>query len=255
MKEADIHKSDKRKFAFFLPNIFTALNLACGFACILNSWQGHFYQAGMFLVLGAIFDSVDGRVARLLGVESGFGEQFDSMSDVVSFGVAPAILVYNRFFTGLGRLGMVVAFIYLLCTALRLARFNANHDRVSSNFFQGLPSPAAAFGLIGYVFFSLEYSEVASWPILSISYVVFYSLLMISNIPFCSFKDSPWVRRHKRFVLAIIFLTGALGFMYEELMIGVLISTYVLGSLIYLYRRPDLSKEVFTWENEGEVEE
>ena len=102
------------KFAFFLPNIFTAMNIGCGFVAIMISMNGEFYKACMFILLGAVFDSVDGRVARLTGTSSAFVEQFDSMSDLISFGLAPAIIYYNRFLSETGRLGMVIAFLYLL---------------------------------------------------------------------------------------------------------------------------------------------
>ena len=117
------------KFAFFLPNTFTAMNIGCGFVAIMFSMQGEFYKACMFIFLGAIFDSVDGRVARLTGTSSSFGEQFDSLSDLISFGMAPAIIFYNRFLIDSGRVGMVIAFLFLLCGALRLARFNANIEK------------------------------------------------------------------------------------------------------------------------------
>ena len=118
-----------QKFAFFLPNTFTALNMACGFSAILFSFNGKFYNACLALILGAIFDLVDGRLARLTGTQSTFGEQFDSLSDLVCFGVAPAFLVYNCFFSEIGKLGLVVSFFYLLCGALRLARFNSNIEK------------------------------------------------------------------------------------------------------------------------------
>ena len=144
---------DAKRIAFFLPNTFTALNMACGFSSVLFSFRGEFYYASMILLLGAIFDLVDGRVARLMNAQSTFGEYFDSLSDVVSFGVAPAFIMYNCFFKDFGRIGQVVAFVYLLCGALRLARFNANIEKVSSNFFQGLPIPMAALALVGLVLF------------------------------------------------------------------------------------------------------
>ena len=130
--------NEAKKLAYFLPNTFTALNMGCGFFSIVLAWKGEFYNACMLLFLGAIFDSVDGRVARLTGTQSTFGEQFDSISDVISFGIAPALLVYNRFFLDLNKFGIMISFVYCLCGALRLARFNANIDKVSSTFFQGL---------------------------------------------------------------------------------------------------------------------
>lgn len=249
------HPKHPKRLAFFLPNTFTALNLACGFGSVILSWRGEFYNASMILLLGAIFDSVDGRVARMTGTQSQFGEQFDSISDVVSFGIAPAFLVYNCFFSHLGRLGMVVSFIYLLCGSLRLARFNANIDKVSSDYFQGLPIPTAALGLVGYVLLSLEFEVIKDFTPVTIAYVVLYSVLMISNVPFYSFKNSSWVKTHKKRVLAIIFLILALIFTYEQLMIGVLIGVYVLGGLGYFITHKGALEDVFSWKNDSEEDE
>ena len=110
--------------------------------------------------MGALFDSVDGRVARLTGTQSSFGEQFDSLSDLISFGMAPAMIYYFKFLAGSGRPGMVVAFIFLLCGALRLARFNANIDKVSSDYFQGLPIPGAATAVIGFILLSVAFPNI-----------------------------------------------------------------------------------------------
>jgi CDP-diacylglycerol--serine O-phosphatidyltransferase len=244
-----------RRLAFFLPNTFTAMNMACGFFSIILGWKGQYYQASMILVLGAIFDSVDGRVARMTGTQSAFGEQFDSISDVVTFGVAPAFLVYNKFFTGMGRIGLITSFIFLLCGALRLARFNANIDKVSSDFFQGLPIPSGALALIGLTLFSLEFPIVNEYRPVLIGYVLFYSFLMISNIPFNSFKKSEWVSRHKKRVLFIIFLTLALTFLYEEVMIGGVILVYVVGSLLYFFKNKGALEDMFNWKESDSEED
>jgi len=241
---------DKRKFAFFLPNVFTALNLACGFLVIILTVSEKFYYAGLTLVLGSVFDMVDGRIARLTGTQSNFGEQFDSMSDVVTFGVAPSIMIYYRFCQGYGRLGLVVAFLFLLCSALRLARFNANIDRVHPNFFQGLPTPVAALALGGYVLLSTELLFINDISLVAMAYSVFYSFLMISNIPFCSFKKSEWMRMHKKRVLIIIFLIIAVTFIYEQFMIPAVILIYVISSLIYFFTHRWELKDVFDWEND-----
>ncbi len=243
------------RLAFFLPNSFTALNMACGFFSIILGWQGNFYWAALILVLGAIFDSVDGRVARMTGTQSPFGEQFDSISDVVSFGVAPALLAYNKFFVGMGRVGLITAFLFLLCGALRLARFNANIDRVSSNYFQGLPIPSGALAIIGLTLFSLEVPEVNNYQYLIVLYVLFYAFLMISNIPFNSFKNSEWVRKHKKRVLFIIFLLAVLTCLYEQIMIGSIILVYVIGSLLYYLKNREQLKDMFTWKSEQDEEE
>ncbi len=243
-----------RRLAFFLPNTFTALNMACGFFSIILGWKGEFYSASMLLVLGAIFDSVDGRVARMTHTQSAFGEQFDSISDVVTFGVAPAFLVYNKFFFDLGRIGLITSFIFLLCGALRLARFNANIDKVSSDFFQGLPIPSGALAMVGLVLFSIKYPILNDFSPFLILYVLFFAFLMISNIPFNSFKKSEWVRLHKKRVLAIIFLLMILTSVEEEIMIGFIINVYVFASLLYFMKNKGKLDDMFQWKNEDDEE-
>ena len=244
-----------KKLAFFLPNTFTALNMGCGFVSILFSLQAEFYKACMILILGAIFDTVDGRVARITATQSAFGEQFDSMSDLISFGMAPAIMVHQKFLLEMGRVGIVVSFIFLLCGALRLARFNANIEKIPSSFFQGLPIPSGALALVGLVLLSLDFSQVnyLTWGICL--YVLFYGVLMVSNIPFNSFKDSYFVKKHKKVVLFTMFLLAALTFIHEQIMIFAVITAYVLGSLIYLSTHKDMLSNVFLWKEEPETRE
>jgi CDP-diacylglycerol---serine O-phosphatidyltransferase len=244
-----------KRLAFFLPNTFTALNMACGFSAIIFALKVDFYTASMLLLLGAIFDSVDGRVARLTGTQSSFGEQFDSMSDVISFGITPALLMYLKFFPNLGRLGLVVAFAYLLCGALRLARFNANISKVSSDFFQGLPIPGAALAIIGFILVSDEYDLGKHLNYYAVAYTLFFSILMISNIPFASFKNSPFVKNNKRKVLAIIFLTFASILLYEQLMIFVVINIYVLSCMIYDFVNRKKLSHILNWDDEDEEAE
>lgn len=246
--------SENKKFdklVFFLPNTFTALNMGCGFVAIMYSMQGMFYKACMFLVLGAIFDSVDGRVARLTGTQSSFGEQFDSLSDLISFGIAPSLIFYNKFLSDTGRIGIVIAFLFLLCGALRLARFNANINNVSSDYFQGLPIPGAALGILSYILISLEFEMYFDNVFIAAPYLAFYAILMISNVPFPSFKKSDSVQKHKRKILFLIFILISLLFIYEELMIGVIISFYVVGSLLNALLNRKKFKGIFDWdENE-----
>lgn len=243
-----------RRLAFFLPNTFTALNMGCGFFSIILGWKGEFYLASMLLVLGAIFDSVDGRVARITHTQSAFGEQFDSISDVVTFGVAPSFLVYNKFFINMGRIGLVSSFVFLLCGALRLARFNANIEKVSSDFFQGLPIPSGALALVGLVLFSLEYPQINIYVPAFIVYVLFIAFLMISNIPFNSFKKSQWVKSHKKRVLFIIFLLFILTLLREQIMIGLIVLTYVFASLVYFLRNKGALENMFQWHGEEDDE-
>ncbi|HXH75571.1 MAG TPA: CDP-diacylglycerol--serine O-phosphatidyltransferase [Bacteriovoracaceae bacterium] len=247
---------NNRRWAFFLPNTFTALNMACGFIAILYGFHGEYYKACMFIVLGAIFDSVDGRVARMTNTQSSFGEQFDSMSDLVSFGVSPAIVYYFRFLSDAGRPGMVAAFFFILCGALRLARFNANIDRVKSDYFQGLPIPGGATAVISMILISLQFPDITFYKPVTVTYLLFYAVLMISNIPFSSFKNSDWVRRHKKQVLMIIFLIVASLFIYEEIMLPLIITTYVVSSLVYYLTHRKKFEGMFEWkEEEAELED
>ncbi|MBY0518394.1 MAG: CDP-diacylglycerol--serine O-phosphatidyltransferase [Bacteriovoracaceae bacterium] len=245
---------DNRKLAFFLPNTFTALNMACGFVAMMQSFKGNFYHACMFIVLAAIFDSMDGRVARMTGTQSSFGEQFDSLSDLVSFGVAPAFLCYFRFLSNSGRPGMVVAFFFMLCGALRLARFNANIDRVKSDYFQGLPIPGGACAVTALVLISINFPHVADYTPVVMLYILFYATLMISSVPFPSFKNSPWVKNHKKQVLMLIFTIIASLFIYEEVMIPVIITTYVFSSLLYVAFNKEKFAGIFDWKNDPDQE-
>jgi CDP-diacylglycerol--serine O-phosphatidyltransferase len=246
--------ADKKfdKLVFFLPNTFTAMNIGCGFVAIMYSMQGNFYKACMFIVLGAIFDSVDGRVARLTGTQSSFGEQFDSLSDLVSFGMAPSIIFYNKFLSNSGRVGIVIAFLFLLCGALRLARFNANINNVSSDYFQGLPIPGAALAILSYILISLDFPQYFNHVYIAAPYIAFYAMLMVSNVPFPSFKKSDTVRKHRRKILFSIFIMISLLFIYEELMIGVIISLYVLTSIVNAVMNRKKFKGIFDWDESEE---
>lgn len=246
--------SDRNKLAFFLPNTFTALNMGCGFLAILYGIQGEFYRACMFIVLAAIFDSVDGRVARMTNTQSSFGEQFDSLSDLISFGLSPAIVYYFRFLGDAGRPGIVVAFIFVLCGALRLARFNATIDKNKSDYFQGLPIPSGALAALSLILVSLNIPSLVDYRPLTLGYLLFYAVLMISNIPFPSFKDSQWVRKHKKQVLMVIFLIGASLFIWEEVMLPALITVYVVASLLYFVTHRKKFEGIFDWSEEPELE-
>ncbi len=241
-----------KRLAFFLPNIFTGLNMACGFSSMVLTTRGLHFEAAMILILGAIFDSVDGRVARLTGTSSSFGEQFDSMSDAVSFGVAPAFLMYQKYLFEYGRLGAVVSFIYLLCAALRLARFNANISKVRSDFFQGLPSPGAALAIIGLVLLSDRFPIINEYGFIWMFYTAFYGILMVTTIPFHSFKDGQLIGKHKRMFLFIFFLIAALTVVYYRIMFAVGMTAYVVFSLgFYLYKMKEFG-DAFQWSEESE---
>lgn len=242
----------KNKMAFFLPNIFTALNMGCGFSSIMFAIKGDYYKACMVLFLGALFDSVDGRLARIMGSQSSFGEQFDSLSDLISFGMAPAIMFYMKFLAGYGRAGMVFAFFFMLCAALRLARFNANLSKINPNYFQGLPSPGAAMGIISFVLVSLNVIPELNNPYISFFYIAFYSLLMVSSIPFPSFKNSAWIQKRQRLSLFIIMCLITFVFLYEEVVLSLIISSYVSISMIYFLINYKTLSKLMVWDEEAE---
>ena len=243
---------EHKKWAYILPNTFTALNLACGFASIILTINGNTYQACLILGLGAIFDIVDGRIARIVGCQSLFGEQFDSMSDLVSFGLAPAILMHHQYLHIYGRLGMALSFLIVLCAALRLARFNVNVAKIQSDYFQGLPAPEAAMGLVGFVLFGLEFDHPAIMKHATIPYVIIYSVLMISNVPFPAFKNNAWVKSHQKYVFILIICILASLFVYGEIVIGIVISIYVLCSLGYFLTHRGKYQDIFKWEEDSD---
>ena len=248
-------KVTHRRLSFFLPNIFTALNLGCGFACIIFAMGGKVYESSMIILLGAIFDSVDGRVARMTGTQSHFGEQFDSVSDAISFGMAPSLMVYIFFLQEMGRVAMLGCFLFLLCGVLRLARFNANIQRINHNYFQGLPIPAAALGLAGLSLWSLNCPEIKQHPPIILGYIAFLSFLMISNIAFLSLKSSEWTRKYKKASLFIVFLIIMALFTNEEIMIGIIINAYILYSLLHFALNRKKMEYLFNWTNGEENED
>lgn len=241
---------DQKRMAFFLPNLFTSLNMGCGFLAILQSISGNFYNACLLISFGVLFDSLDGRIARLLGTSSSFGEQFDSLSDLTTFAMAPSFLFYFAELKQHGRLGLVLCFFYLLCGALRLARFNANISKISSGFFQGLPSPGAACALVGYVWIGTVFIFGQISYYIAPVYISLYAILMVSSFPFPSFKNSEWINKHKRSTFFILIILILLILLREEIMLFVVISIYVILSLIYFFKNSHAHRSIFIAESE-----
>jgi CDP-diacylglycerol--serine O-phosphatidyltransferase len=180
-----------RSAIYLLPNAFTTANLFAGFYAVVQAMSGNFEVAAIAIFVAMVLDAMDGRVARLTNTQSAFGEQYDSMSDMVSFGIAPALVMYEYQLQALGRWGWIAAFIYVAGAALRLARFNTNIGVVDSRFFQGLPSPAAAALVAGFVWLSVDNRipdyESLAW--LAFVLTVYAGISMISNAPFFSGKS------------------------------------------------------------------
>ncbi len=175
---------------YLLPNAFTTAALFCGFYAIVMAMNGQFSNAAVAIFAAMVLDATDGRVARLTNTQSEFGAQYDSLSDMVSFGAAPALIVYEWSLRGMGKLGWLAAFVYCAGAALRLARFNTNIAVVDKRFFQGLPSPAAAALVAGFIWL-MDDLRIAGADFNWLSWVitVYAGLTMVTNVPFYSFKD------------------------------------------------------------------
>jgi CDP-diacylglycerol--serine O-phosphatidyltransferase len=180
----------RRRGIYLLPNLFTTGCLFAGFYAIVAAMANRFEPAAIAIFIAMILDGLDGRVARLTNTQSDFGAQYDSLADMVAFGLAPALVVYEWSLSGLGKLGWLAAFIYAAAAALRLARFNTQVGRADKRYFQGLASPAAAAVIAGLVWVSSDYAlGGADLKLIALVLTVAVGMLMVSNVRYRSFKD------------------------------------------------------------------
>lgn len=235
LPEEGYSKSGKRlgMYIYILPNMMTIANLFCGFISVIYSIQGNYTAAAVAVVIAAVFDQLDGRLARLTHATSKFGAELDSLCDLVSFGFAPAMLMYLWALQPYGRLGMMACFLFVACGALRLARFNVQVDVVEKNYFQGLPIPMAA-GILttAYLAFNDQGWTPDRWRILLFAMVILMAFVMVSNFRYRSFKDLDLKERKafKYLVAALVVLVVVA--MYPEVMLFVLFLTYgTLGAV------------------------
>lgn len=180
----------RKRGIYLLPNLFTTAALFAGFYAIVMAMSGRYEYSAVAIFVAMVMDGLDGRVARLTHTQSAFGAEYDSLSDMVSFGVAPALVVYVWALKGMGKLGWLAAFIYCVGAALRLARFNTQLEVMDKRWFQGLPSPAAAALMAGMVWVMVDLhiaGETLSWPAWGLT--VFAGITMVSNVRYYSFKD------------------------------------------------------------------
>ena len=215
-QEVEAVERKRRKGIYILPNLFTLAALFSGFYAIVMAINGRFEQSALGVFSAMIFDSLDGRVARMTNTQSAFGEQMDSLADMVSFGAAPALIVYVWALKELGRWGWIAAFVYCACAALRLARFNVNTGVVDKRYFQGLPSPAAAALVMGFIWLMADNGVQRgigghlSWPQASwiaFAITLYAGLTMVTNVPFYSFKDVQ-ARQSVPFVVLVLIALG-----------------------------------------------
>ncbi|WP_298931855.1 CDP-diacylglycerol--serine O-phosphatidyltransferase [uncultured Ramlibacter sp.] len=229
----------RRKGIYILPNLFTLAALFGGFYAVVMAMNGRFDLAAAGVFCAMVLDSLDGRVARMTNTQSAFGEQMDSLSDMVSFGAAPALIAYEWGLKGLGRWGWIAAFVYCACAALRLARFNVNTGVVDKRWFQGLPSPAAAALPAGFIWLANDLGikgyEV-QWVMFAVA--LYAGLTMVTNVPFYSFKD---VQMKKSVPFAVIVLI-ALGIAVINIhppivLFGLFVVYGVSGYVVYGMRK------------------
>lgn len=208
--EIDATVPKRRKGIYVLPNLFTLAALFGGFYAIVMAMNGRFDLAAIGIFCAMVLDSLDGRVARMTNTQSAFGEQMDSLSDMVSFGAAPALIAYEWALRDLGRWGWFAAFVYCACAALRLARFNVNTAVVDKRYFQGLPSPAAAALIAGFIALCTDLGlkgPSLAWPMFVLA--LYAGLTMVTNVPFYSFKDVSMKRSVPFVVIVLIALAIA----------------------------------------------
>jgi CDP-diacylglycerol--serine O-phosphatidyltransferase len=190
--EIIVRPAARRRGIYLLPNLFTMAALFAGFFAIVQAMNQRFETAAIAIFVAMVLDGMDGRVARLTNTQSAFGEQLDSLSDMTSFGVAPALVMYEWILQDIGRWGWAGAFVYCACAAARLARFNANLGVVDKRFFQGLPSPAAAALIAGFVWLAIDnkfHIKDAAMPWVAFGFTVYAGLTMVSSAPFYSGKS------------------------------------------------------------------
>jgi CDP-diacylglycerol--serine O-phosphatidyltransferase len=236
---ADVVVRKPRKGIYVLPNLFTLAALFGGFYAIVMAINGRFDLAAVGVFCSMVLDSLDGRVARMTNTQSAFGEQMDSLSDMVSFGAAPALISYVWALKELGRWGWFAAFVYCACAALRLARFNVNTAVVDKRYFQGLPSPAAAALVAGFIWLCTDLgirgAEV-TWAMFVVA--LYAGLSMVTNVPFYSFKDVS-MKRSVPFVVIVMIALGiaVINIDPPTVMFGVFVLYGLSGYVIYGWRK------------------
>lgn len=257
---------------YFLPNLMTACNLACGFFAVLMIFNGllqvgnneipekayyqqikPYYEYAILLIFGScLFDLLDGRLARLGGKESPFGQEFDSLADIISFGMAPAMLLSKAVLFPLGNIGWAIALIYLVCGAMRLARFNclANLPKKdgASNEFRGLPIPMAAGFIASLTFLLIDLykndHEIGFWKYVLAGAMLGLSLLMISDIRYPSFKKVGWRTRGNLWMIVVAVVLVFMTIQFRYIMPVFLFSVYLLYGMIRPWLSQKLRKEI-----------
>ncbi len=250
----------RRRGIYLLPNLFTTAALFAGFFAIVQAMNQRFEWAAIAIFAAMVLDGMDGRVARLTHTQSAFGEQYDSLSDMTSFGVAPALVMYEWILNDLGRWGWAAAFVYCAGAALRLARFNANLGVVDKRFFQGLPSPAAAALIAGFVWLAIDnriHVKDTLMPWVALVLTVYAGLTMVSSAPFYSGKSFQLGRSVPFWVMIVIvvgifFVSSDPPIVLFSLFCCYALSGYVYWAWQYWRGNPNPAKPVPQHEDEAQ---
>lgn len=233
MNQFDLEKQPEKlsqRGIYLLPNLFTTAALFAGFYAIVAAMKGHFEVAAVAIFIAMIADSLDGRVARLTQTATKFGAEYDSLSDMAAFGIAPSLVVYSWSLSNLGKLGWVAAFLYTAATALRLARFNTQVS--DKQYFQGLPCPAAAWVIASTVWLGADYSiDGKAIAVLVGILTIFIAALMVSTVRYSSFKSIDFKGRVRFITIVLaVFVIAAIAWEPAEILF--------LLSLIYVFSGP-----------------
>ncbi|MFA4974721.1 MAG: CDP-diacylglycerol--serine O-phosphatidyltransferase [bacterium] len=222
-----------KRGVYILPNLLTSASLFCGFYSVIKSLNGDYIAAAWAILFAGIFDLLDGRIARLARAESQFGIEYDSLVDLSSFGLAPGILIYTWTLHSLGKLGWLAAFLFFACGALRLARYNVQHDDVEQEYFQGLPIPVAAYVIATYVVFHHFYFVFPPQNSLALAgMTVALALLMVSTIRYRSMKVVDIKSRNPFFVLVLVVIGIFIVAIKPEVMMFALTTAYLASGLL-----------------------
>lgn len=233
---------ERRKAIYVLPNLFTTASLFMGFYSMVATFESRFVEAALAILASLVFDGLDGKIARATKTTSRFGVEYDSLADLVAFGVAPAVLMYRWALEPFDRLGWLAAFLFVACGALRLARFNVQVEEVGTKHFVGLPIPAAATMLATTVLFAAELGfkdPLSFWPLVALMFGL--SFLMVSNIHYLSFKELGLARLKSFNWLVALTLCFVLVAVNPQIMGFALLALYVLlgpfGARIMAHKR------------------
>ncbi len=222
-------REKRRRGIFLLPSLLTTGNLLCGFLALLLTAQHRYTEAALAILVAMVMDILDGKVARLTKTTTQFGVEYDSLADVVSFCVAPAFLLSSWALSQLGRAAWLAAFLFVICGALRLARFNVASGTLDRRYFVGLPTPAAA-GLVAAVVLLREGEELSRWELLAISSATYLvALLMVSTFRYWSFKEVDFAQRRPFGTIVVVVLGVLIIATHPQFFLFVLFGLYVLS--------------------------